>query len=180
MELDGHEPLSATLTLVECSDISPRMMHLLADEVQLAEAIVRDEAHILPIAEDAALAPRQVFRGNAMRRFMEIARNDNDPVIFDCAPMIALGETRAVVSRSDAVIMVAKRHQTAVRRLRRCRTFGDHARARPPRWLLLPQSALLRPRLARHPRLRPRRTRLICGLSRRWPSGSIRETPDRS
>jgi Mrp family chromosome partitioning ATPase len=91
------------------------MMRVLADEAPLAEVILRDEARVVPLGDDAAFTSRAVLRSGAMRRLIEIAHNAYDPVILDCAPAGTVGETRAVAPRSEAAaIIVAKWHQRAL------------------------------------------------------------------
>lgn len=86
----------------------------------LEQAIVRDQTDridVLP-AKAAAFTPADVFGSDAMGRLLDTARERYDLVICDCAPVLAVAETRILARRADACIMVARWARTPAKALR--------------------------------------------------------------
>jgi len=86
------------------------ILHVLAGEKSWREAIVRDhasDAHVLPVATPS-FTPRDVFGSDAMAKLIGELRKEYELVILDCAPILAVAETRVVVKHADAVVVVAR------------------------------------------------------------------------
>jgi succinoglycan biosynthesis transport protein ExoP len=86
------------------------ILQVLAGEAPWRSAIVRDpnsDAHVLPVAT-SGFTPRDVFGSEAMERLVRELRSHYDLVILDCAPILAVAETRVLVKHADAVVIVAR------------------------------------------------------------------------
>lgn len=91
------------------------ILQVLAGEAPWRAAIIRDEAteaHILPVAT-SGFTPRDVFGSEAMKRLLTELRANYDLVVLDCAPILAIAETRIVVQHADAVVIVARAGRSA-------------------------------------------------------------------
>lgn len=96
------------------------ILQVLAGEAPWRSAIVRDpnsEAHVLPIAA-SGFTPRDVFGSDAMGNLISELRAHYDLVILDCAPILAVAETRIVVGRADTTVLVARAGRTAIGAMR--------------------------------------------------------------
>ena len=86
------------------------ILQVLAGEAPWRSAIVRDpnsDAHVLPVAT-SGFTPRDVFGSDAMSRLISELRAHYDLVILDCAPILAVAETRVLVKHADTVVIVAR------------------------------------------------------------------------
>jgi len=91
------------------------ILQVLAGEAPWRAAIIRDEstdAHILPVAT-SGFTPRDVFGSDAMKKLLDELRANYDLVVLDCAPILAIAETRIVVQHADAVVLVARAGRSA-------------------------------------------------------------------
>lgn len=96
------------------------ILQVLAGEAPWRTAIVRDpnsDAHVLPIAA-SGFTPRDVFGSDAMGNLIDELRACYDLVILDCAPILAVAETRIVVGRSDTTVLVARAGRTPIGAMR--------------------------------------------------------------
>lgn len=96
------------------------ILQVLAGEAEWRSAIVRDpnsEAHVLPIAA-SGFTPRDVFGSDAMAKLIADLRSNYDLVILDCAPILAVAETRIVVAQADTTVLVARAGRTAIGAMR--------------------------------------------------------------
>ena len=96
------------------------ILQVLAGEAPWRSAIVRDpnsEAHVLPIAA-SGFTPRDVFGSDAMGTLIEDLRAHYDLVILDCAPILAVAETRIVVGRADTTVLIARAGRTHIGAMR--------------------------------------------------------------
>jgi capsular exopolysaccharide synthesis family protein len=96
------------------------ILQVLAGEAPWRSAIVHDpnsDAHVLPVAT-AGFTPRDVFGSEAMARLIDDLRNAYDLVILDCAPILAVAETRILVKQADTTVLVARSGKTPVKALR--------------------------------------------------------------
>lgn len=96
------------------------ILQVLAGEAPWRSAIVKDpnsEAHVLPIAA-SGFTPRDVFGSDAMGHLIEELRAHYDLVILDCAPILAVAETRIVVGRADTTVLIARAGRTAIGAMR--------------------------------------------------------------
>ncbi len=92
------------------------ILQVLAGEAPWRSAIVRDpnsDAHVLPVAT-SGFTPRDVFGSEAMERLVADLRAHYDLVILDCAPILAVAETRILVKHADTVVVVARAGRSAV------------------------------------------------------------------
>lgn len=99
-------------------DIEPSVgiLEVLAGETSWRDAVLRDpqsDADILP-ASTASFTPRDVFGSDAMTRLISDLRAHYDLIILDCAPLLAVAETRVIVRHADSVVMVARAGKSAV------------------------------------------------------------------
>lgn len=91
------------------------ILHVLAGEKSWRDAVVRDpasEADVLPVATPS-FTPRDVFGSDAMAKLVAELRQEYELVILDCAPILAVAETRVVVKHADAVIVVVRAGRSA-------------------------------------------------------------------
>lgn len=92
------------------------ILQVLAGEAPWRAAIVRDpnsDAHVLPVAT-SGFTPRDVFGSDAMSRLVSELRAHYDLVILDCAPILAVAETRVLVKHADTVVIVARAGRSAI------------------------------------------------------------------
>jgi capsular exopolysaccharide synthesis family protein len=92
------------------------ILQVLAGEAPWRSAIVRDpnsDAHVLPVAT-AGFTPRDVFGSEAMSRLVADLRGHYDLVILDCAPILAVAETRILVKHADTTLVVARAGRSAI------------------------------------------------------------------
>lgn len=92
------------------------ILQVLAGEAPWRSAIVRDpnsDAHVLPVAT-SGFTPRDVFGSDAMERLVGELRQHYDLVILDCAPILAVAETRVLVKHADTTVIVARAGRSAV------------------------------------------------------------------
>ncbi len=95
------------------------ILQVLAGEAPWRSAIVHDpssDAHVLPVAT-AGFTPRDVFGSGAMARLIDDLRGAYDLVILDCAPILAVAETRILVKQADTTVLVARSGKTPVKAL---------------------------------------------------------------
>jgi polysaccharide biosynthesis transport protein len=91
------------------------ILQVLAGEAPWRSAIVRDpnsDAHVLPVAT-SGFTPRDVFGSEAMSRLVSDLRGHYDLVILDCAPILAVAETRILVKHADTTVIVARAGRSA-------------------------------------------------------------------
>lgn len=92
------------------------ILQVLAGEAPWRSAIVRDpnsDAHVLPVAT-SGFTPRDVFGTDAMSNLISELRSHYDLVILDCAPILAVAETRILVKHADTTVIVARAGRSAV------------------------------------------------------------------
>lgn len=105
------------------------ILQVLAGEAPWRAAIIRDEAteaHILPVAT-SGFTPRDVFGSEAMKRLLTELRANYDLVVLDCAPILAIAETRIVVQHADAVVVVVRAGRSATGAVRSAITQTEAA-----------------------------------------------------
>lgn len=92
------------------------ILQVLAGEAHWRSAIVNDpnsDAHVLPVAT-SGFTPRDVFGSEAMGRLVAELRANYDLIILDCAPILAVAETRILVKHADTTVIVARAGRSAV------------------------------------------------------------------
>jgi capsular exopolysaccharide synthesis family protein len=96
------------------------ILQVLAGEAPWRSAIVSDpssDAHVLPVAA-SGFTPRDVFGSEAMGRLISDLREHYDLVILDCAPILAVAETRILVGQADTTVLIARAGRTAIGAMR--------------------------------------------------------------
>lgn len=92
------------------------ILHVLAGEKSWRDAVVRDpasDADVLPVATPS-FTPRDVFGSDAMAKLVDELRQEYDLVVLDCAPILAVAETRVIVKQADVTVIVARAGKSAV------------------------------------------------------------------
>lgn len=110
-------------------DADVGILQILAGEADWRAAIVPDpnsDAHVLPVAT-SGFTPRDVFGSEAMERLVGELRAHYDLVILDCAPILAVAETRVLVKHADTVVVVARAGRSAVGAVRSAVTQTEAA-----------------------------------------------------
>lgn len=96
------------------------ILQVLAGEAPWRSAIVSDpntDAHVLPVAS-SGFTPRDVFGSDAMGKLVRDLRAYYDLVILDCAPVLAVAETRILVGLADTTVLVARAGRTPIGAMR--------------------------------------------------------------
>ena len=93
----------------ELLDIAPKegLLEVLSGKSDWRSVIGLDElsgAHVIPTAE-GEFSPRDMFGTTAMEDLMHELSSIYDLIILDCAPVLAVAETRIVVTHADTVIL---------------------------------------------------------------------------
>jgi capsular exopolysaccharide synthesis family protein len=105
------------------------ILQVLAGEAPWRSAIVQDpasDAHILPVAA-SGFTPRDVFGSGAMERLVSELRGAYDLVVLDCAPILAVAETRVLVKHADTTVIVARAGRSAIGAVRTAITQTEGA-----------------------------------------------------
>jgi capsular exopolysaccharide synthesis family protein len=105
------------------------ILQVLAGEAPWRSAIVQDpnsDAHVLPVAA-SGFTPRDVFGSEAMGRLIADLRAHYDLVILDCAPILAVAETRILVGQADTTVLVARAGRTPIGAMRSAVTHTEKA-----------------------------------------------------
>jgi exopolysaccharide transport family protein len=96
------------------------LLQVLAGEASWRQAIYADELsgmHVLPLSE-AGFTPKDIFGAEDMSRLLAELRNSYDLIVLDCAPVLAVAETRVVVAKADCAVVVARWQKTPIRAVR--------------------------------------------------------------
>lgn len=96
------------------------LLQVLSGEANWRQAIYVDEAsgmHLLPL-NDSGFTPKDVFGSEAMNKLIGELRGSFDLIVLDCAPVLAVAETRVVVAKADSAVVVARWEKTPIRAVR--------------------------------------------------------------
>lgn len=109
-------------TLKEALDIEPSvgLLQVLSGEVSWRQAVYTDEAtgmNVLPIS-GSGFTSKEIFGADDMGRLITELRNSFDLIVLDCAPVLAVAETRVAVARADCAVVVARWQKTPMRAVR--------------------------------------------------------------
>jgi capsular exopolysaccharide synthesis family protein len=109
-------------TVKDVLDFEPPagLLQVLAGEVSWRQATYLDDAsgmHVLP-QSDSGFTPRDIFGGEDMDRLLLELREAFDLIVLDCAPVLAVADTRVVVSKADCAVMVTRWQKTPIRAVR--------------------------------------------------------------
>lgn len=120
----------------EVLDFEPAfgLLQVLAGEKTWRDASYVDEAtgmHVLPLS-DSGFISKDVFGGEDMSRLIDELRGSFDLILLDCAPVLAIAETRVIVAKADCAVMVAGWKKTPARAIRsalqQLQNAGAHVR----------------------------------------------------
>ncbi len=110
------------------------LLQVLAGEDDWRQVMYLDEAtgmHVLPLS-DSGFTPKDVFGGEDMTRLLDDVRASFDLIVLDCAPVLAVADTRVVVAKADCAVMVTRWQKTPVRAarsaLQQLQNAGAHVR----------------------------------------------------
>lgn len=108
------------------------LIELLQGEVELEQAVVRDEASgadllLLPGKADAT---NDVFGSNAMDQLLRRLRARYDLVVLDTAPVLPVAESRVLAAKADTVIVAANWNKTPRRAVQNALKILDAMGAR--------------------------------------------------
>ena len=90
------------------------LLEVLSGQGGLRQSIQQDPesgAHILPTLV-ARFTPKDVFSSPAMTRLLEELKQNYDLVILDCAPVLAVAETRTIAALADMAVVVVRSEKT--------------------------------------------------------------------
>src|SRR5262249_32808161 len=62
--------------------------------------------------------PKEIFGAEGMSRLLAELRDAFDLVILDCAPILAVAETRVVAAQADSTVLITRWRKTPVRAIR--------------------------------------------------------------
>lgn len=95
------------------------LLEVLAGQVEWRDVVGRDDetpAHILPLST-CPIPLNDLIGSAAMRGLMRQLQAEYDLIILDCAPVLAVAETRAIAAIADSVLLVGRWRKTNARTL---------------------------------------------------------------
>jgi polysaccharide biosynthesis transport protein len=103
-------------------DFEPPMglLQVLAGEVDWRQATYLDQEsgmHVLPLS-DSGFTPKDIFGADDMSRLINELRGSFDLIVLDCAPVLAVADTRVIVAKADCAVVVSRWQKTPVRAVR--------------------------------------------------------------
>jgi capsular exopolysaccharide synthesis family protein len=109
-------------SLKEVLDIEPPvgLLQVLSGEASWRQAIYLDEASgmcVLPVS-GSGFTPKEIFGAEDMSRLVSDLRGSFDLIVLDCAPVLAVAETRVAAARADCVVVVSRWQKTSMRAVR--------------------------------------------------------------
>jgi capsular exopolysaccharide synthesis family protein len=109
-------------SLKEVLDIEPPvgLLQVLAGEADWRDAIYHDEGSgmsVLPLS-GWGFTPKEIFGAEDMSRLLGELRNHFDLIVLDCAPVLAVAETRVAVAKADCAVVVTRWQKTPLRAVR--------------------------------------------------------------
>jgi len=109
-------------SLKEVLDIEPPvgLLQVLAGEAEWRDAVYHDEGSgmsVLPLS-GWGFTPKEIFGAEDMSRLLAELRNHFDLIVLDCAPVLAVAETRVAVAKADCAVVVARWQKTPLRAVR--------------------------------------------------------------
>jgi exopolysaccharide transport family protein len=109
-------------SLKEVLDIEPQvgLLQVLSGETHWRQAIYSDDASgmcVLPVS-GSGFTPKEIFGAEDMSRLLAELRGSFDLIILDCAPVLAVAETRVAAAKADCVVLVSRWQKTPMRAVR--------------------------------------------------------------
>jgi capsular exopolysaccharide synthesis family protein len=96
------------------------LLDVLGGEANWREAVLQDPesgAHVLA-TRATRFTPRDVFASDAMSQLIGDLRGTYDLIILDCAPVLAVAETRTVAGHADLSVVVVRSSKTSAAAVR--------------------------------------------------------------
>lgn len=96
------------------------LLQVLAGEVTWRQAVHVDAASgmsVLPVS-GAGFTPKEIFGAEDMSSLLAELRGSFDLIVLDCAPVLAVAETRVAVAKADCAVVVARWQKTPMRAVR--------------------------------------------------------------
>lgn len=96
------------------------LLQVLAGEVNWRQATFLDDAsgmQVLPLSV-SGFTPKDVFGGDEIDKLLAELRGAFDLIILDCAPVLAVADTRVIASKGDCVVVIAHWQKTPIRAVR--------------------------------------------------------------
>lgn len=109
-------------SLKEVLEIEPEagLLQVLAGDVSWRQAVHVDEASgmsVLPLS-GSGFTPKEIFGAEDMSSLLADLRGSFDLIVLDCAPVLAVAETRVAVAKADCAVIVARWQKTPMRAMR--------------------------------------------------------------
>ncbi|WP_135211402.1 GumC family protein [Vitreimonas flagellata] len=96
------------------------LLQVLNGEADWRNVVFLDEPsgmHVLPLRESRFI-PDDVFGSGEFANLLAELRNHYDLILLDCAPVLAVAETRVIASLADSTVIVARWEKTPVHAIR--------------------------------------------------------------
>lgn len=90
------------------------LLEVLNGSVELADVIGADEdtgAHVIPVASESSQT-QDLFSSGDFQALLDQLSEEYDFIILDCAPVLAVAETRQIAKMSDVCVLVARCNET--------------------------------------------------------------------
>ncbi len=90
------------------------LLEVLNGTAELADVIGADEdtgAHVIPVASESSQT-QDLFSSGDFQALLDQLSDEYDFIILDCAPVLAVAETRQVAKMSDVCVLVARCNET--------------------------------------------------------------------
>lgn len=103
-------------SLGDLLDLDPAagLLEVLNQTATLDEVLIQDQASgawILPLAHND-FTPRDVFGSEPMKRLIAALKDRFELILLDTAPVLAVSDTRVLVSQTDVVVVLARWRKT--------------------------------------------------------------------
>lgn len=72
---------------------------------------------VLPLS-GSGFTPKEIFGAEDMSSLLADLRSSFDLIVLDCAPVLAVAETRVAVAKADCAVIVARWQKTPMRAMR--------------------------------------------------------------
>lgn len=109
-------------TLKKLLNIEPAagLIQVLSGKATWQEAAYLDEASGAQVLSLTGWTfnPKEIFGAEGMNRLIAELRESFDLIVLDCAPVLAVAETRVVAAQADCTLVIARWRKTPVRAIR--------------------------------------------------------------
>ena len=109
-------------SLKEVLEIEPEvgLLQVLAGETNWRQAVHVDEASGMSVLalSGSGFTSKEIFGAEDMSSLLADLRGSFDLIVLDCAPVLAVAETRVAVAKADCAIIVARWQKTPMRAMR--------------------------------------------------------------